>query len=65
MGDERTLHCPEGHLITVRLRSEVVDGERVKEADAHSSVPWCELCLDIIAMLRHDPGAFDANVEEL
>jgi hypothetical protein len=65
MGDERTLHCPEGHLITVRLRSEVVDGERITQADAHSSVPWCELCLDMIAMLRYDPDAGAEDPEEL
>lgn len=64
MVDERTLHCPEGHLITVRLRPEYVDGERITHVTAYTNVPWCELCVEMIMMLRRDPDAFAEGPEE-
>jgi len=59
MTDERTLRCPEGHTITVEMWPEYVDGERVTRVAAHSTVPHCELCQEIMLLLRQDPEALE------
>jgi hypothetical protein len=64
MVDERTLHCPGGHLITVKLWPECVGGERVTHVAVHSKVPWCELCQETILLLRRDPEALAEAPEQ-
>ena len=59
MADEKGLHCPEGHTIIVETSPEYIDGEWVTRVVAYGNVPHCELCQEIILILRQDPGAFD------
>jgi hypothetical protein len=58
MGEQRTLRCPEGHEIMVETWPEYVEGEKIIRVEAHSSHPQCELCQDMLLVLRQDPEAF-------
>ena len=59
MSEHRVLHCPDGHEIVVEMLVQYVDGEKSTEVVAHSSHPTCELCQDIILVLRQDPDALE------
>jgi hypothetical protein len=59
MSEQRTLRCPEGHQITVETWSEYEEGEKITRVEAYSTHPHCELCQDILLILREDPEAFE------